>query len=912
MDSNTFSYGSEWYKWDLHVHTASSFDYKYKGKDADKLLAKAWHDNKISAVVITDHFVIDYGRILRLRELAGDITILPGFEMRTDKGASNLHVISIFSEKADLKLLSDDFAAILMRDKAQEGETNENLYRKFDDIISFTKERKGLLSIHAGAKINGIDEQITNSLKVAQAIKIEIARNIDIFEIGKMEDILNYKSKVFTSIKEKPLVICSDNHDPRKYEIKEYLWIKASPSFEGLKQTIYEPSERISIEHNYPYSSRLNCLSSINLQNVYWFPKNPLILNKGLVTIMGARGSGKTALLDLIAVGLDSYDEGNASFIKKAQESFRTIEFSIDHSDTGHKIARYPINIDFDEPPKAKYLSQQFVEKLCSEKGASDALLNEIEKFVFNALPIQDRYDKDNFSELRSYLCSSSKKSIENLRNKIAACSNEIANVVQIKETKKIKLDKYNTIKNEIEQIRKKFPSLNNEVKKKIILEIANTDSEINKLTTKLTMLNKSKEELKNIEGHILQINAYLSNEIEVLLEKLEKFDLTEKQKALFCFSFPKKTIDIIREKYLALEKQTNELLGERDNPPEKTLNWYNNKKSSLSKGLSGFSVNEQNSLRLNSLLASKQKDMDSLNKEIKSIDNMSIDEIISKRSSYYKKIFFELTSQAEILQNLYNPLSETLQNSSPDYQPLSFYIRYDINIKSWATEGESLIDLRKYTEKKAEPLQGKRIKKGTLYEIAKEYFADAWKTCNPEKAVKAMEDFADEAQLLSKILKENITRETFANWLYSTDHIKIHYEIKYEDVSIEQLSPGTKGIVLMILFLKLDQNDNKPLLIDQPEDNLDPESVYNKLVPYFREARKRRQILMVTHNPNLVVGTDSDQVIVAKQERVAGKELPVFSYFAGGLEESEIIESVCSILEGGREAFEKRRMRFS
>ena len=61
--------GSEWRKWDLHVHTASSYDYKYKGSDSDELLVNAWIEHGIQAVAITDHFIIDAQRIKRLRDL---------------------------------------------------------------------------------------------------------------------------------------------------------------------------------------------------------------------------------------------------------------------------------------------------------------------------------------------------------------------------------------------------------------------------------------------------------------------------------------------------------------------------------------------------------------------------------------------------------------------------------------------------------------------------------------------------------------------------------------------------------------------------------------------------------------------------------------------------------------------------
>ena len=147
--------------------------------------------------------------------------------------------------------------------------------------------------------------------------------------------------------------------------------------------------------------------------------------------------------------------------------------------------------------------------------------------------------------------------------------------------------------------------------------------------------------------------------------------------------------------------------------------------------------------------------------------------------------------------------------------------------------------------------------------------------------------------------------------WLFSTVHIRLEYAIVYDDQDIERLSPGTRGIVLLTLYLSIDEWDRRPLLIDQPEENLDPKSVFDELVAYFREARTRRQVILVTHNANLVVNTDADQVIVASAERLQPTGLPRLSYRAGGLEDPAIRREVCSLLEGGERAFLERERRY-
>jgi len=146
--------------------------------------------------------------------------------------------------------------------------------------------------------------------------------------------------------------------------------------------------------------------------------------------------------------------------------------------------------------------------------------------------------------------------------------------------------------------------------------------------------------------------------------------------------------------------------------------------------------------------------------------------------------------------------------------------------------------------------------------------------------------------------------------WLYGTDHISIDYGLEYEGTDIQQLSPGTRGIVLLLLYLSVDVDDDRPLIIDQPEENLDPKSIFEELVERFKEARSRRQIIVVTHNANLVVNTDADQVIVAERKEHRAGKLPVLSYRSGGIENPSIRNAVCEILEGGRDAFIQRAKR--
>ena len=164
--------------------------------------------------------------------------------------------------------------------------------------------------------------------------------------------------------------------------------------------------------------------------------------------------------------------------------------------------------------------------------------------------------------------------------------------------------------------------------------------------------------------------------------------------------------------------------------------------------------------------------------------------------------------------------------------------------------------------------------------------------------------------------LRKDRTAKEFADWFYNTDDFAVTYSIKFDGKDLLLLSPGEKGIVLLLLYLEAENEDNRPLIIDQPDDNLDNVSVYPSLIQYFRTRKRTRQIIIITHNPNLVVNTDADQVFVANFD---GSRSPKIAYRSGALEDTNpnapvqgVREEVCKILEGGTEAFQLREKRYA
>jgi len=146
-----------------------------------------------------------------------------------------------------------------------------------------------------------------------------------------------------------------------------------------------------------------------------------------------------------------------------------------------------------------------------------------------------------------------------------------------------------------------------------------------------------------------------------------------------------------------------------------------------------------------------------------------------------------------------------------------------------------------------------------------------------------------------------------FYNYLFSLEYIEPIYELKLGSKSISQLSPGEKGALLIVFYLMLDR-DNIPLIIDQPEENLDNESIYKILTKFIRLAKQRRQLIMVTHNPNLAIVGDAEQIIYVTIDKKNDNQ---FSFKSGSIENPVINKHASDILEGTLKAFDLRRLKY-
>lgn len=935
------SRGSEWNRWDLHLHTASSYDYKYKGGDADELLCQMLKENKIKAVAITDHFKIDKDRIESLRSKAPGIVFFPGVELRTDKGANNLHLILIFSEETDLDDLSGDFDAIMIRQKAKSADSDETIYWEFGDIVDFAKEHDALISIHAGRKTNGIDKEITNALPVKEAIKADIAGDIHFFEIGKKRDIEDYQQHVFKVIEPKPLIMCSDNHTPKEYFVKERLWIKADLTFDGLKQCLYQPQERVYIGNVPPVLDRVNKNKQNNVSSIScsridepanadsnWFNFD-IPLNPSMVAIIGNKGSGKSAFSDIIGHICHCNTMGSASFLNDKRFRKSPKNYATDYSatltwlDEETRNSCLAENQDDSSIEDAQYLPQKYIEDVCNNFG--DIFQKEINKVIFSYVDKAERGEAQDLDGLVKSKARPLEIGFQDERTRLEDINSRIIELER-KKTKEYR-------KTISESLAKATETLNRHEKSKPtnVTKPEQKESDV-EYQTKLGKINQDiqtiKDKIKKDTDRIAEINTFI-NDIQAVVAQIS---LLQTQ-----FGEVQSQIEALVRKYALEGSECTAKLITPEVFLKRQISKTEGEKNSLQNNISA--EKDGLSTKLASLETEKETLISSADVEEKLYQKYLADliewkekksEIIGDKDTDGSIEFFKyeldyidtkLDSEYKALvvdrDNITKQLYEGIIELSKIYQGIYAPVQGEIS--------QLLGNLEDGVQFQAEVfMKETNIAQDILNFINQKYNGKYGRSHNSLQEIEAYiknTDFGNEDSVMGFVheMSEVITsdfetaekrvsrRQEFYDFIFGLKYIGVDFKLKMGGRSLDELSPGERGIVLLIFYLALSK-ESKPIIIDQPEDNLDNQSVYSKLVPCICRAKQRRQVIIVTHNPNIAVACDAEQIIYCEKNKNANQ----ICYESGAIENLVIRDHVVNVLEGTMPAFDLRRLKYN
>lgn len=717
---------------------------------------------------------------------------------------------------------------------------------------------------------------------------------------------------------------------------ERYCWVKGRPAFDTLRQACIDPDNRAYVGPEPPPSGAPSqSISRITVSDAPWLTTTEIGLNPGLVAIIGPRGSGKTALADIIAAGCDAIHESDergfrpsASFIQRARDLLGTARVETAWRG-GDSVVRALDGSDTPMPStaRARYLSQSFVEELCSSTGMTDELVREIERVIFEAHPVAERDGTLDFHELLEKRATRYRTQRHREEEAIVTLSERIGLELE-KDREKAAL------KQKVDAAEKKIAQFTKD-RAKLVAKGSEKRAE------QLAEVVAAAEAVQNvIRGHSDQVQSLLSLQDEVrdlrenkapeMLRVSQERHIESKLKAEDWQAFLVDYKGDVDAQLRALLEKANKLLsskrGTTPSAPEQEGGSFIPAGSKLQDlPLAVLTAEVQRLEKLVNADSLAQRRFATLSRSIaaetaarRSLQDKHADaagakararQLQDERDAAYKRVFEAIEAEEGVLTSLYEPLMVRLRAAEGTLSRLSFSIGRVVDVAGWAARAENeLVDLRR---------QGPFRGRGSLSALTDDTLRPAWEAGDAGTVASALAKFRDDYH--EELLAHSIVPKgdadyrawlkRFAKWLFSTDHISLRYAVGYNGVDLGKLSPGTRGIVLLLLYLALDDQDARPLIIDQPEENLDPKSVFDELVGLFEDARANRQVIMVTHNANLVVNTDADQVIVA-EAAPRGGGLPTISYSSGGLEEAGIRRLVCDTLEGGEEAFRARSRR--
>lgn len=978
--------GSLWHRWDPHLHTpgtALNDQYKGAGPWEDFLKAVETSDPPIRALGITDYFGIErYEQVLG-QQLMGRLPnvglIFPNVELRLSietvkASAINIHLLFSpedtdhveqikrflleldFSyqggpyrcQRSDLIRLGRAHKPNLTEDEAARSEGANQFKVKLDQLMEAWAKNDWIKN-NALIAVAGGEKDGTSGLRDATASfaaqRKHVERIAHIVFSASPQQISFWLGRGPASVAElesqyngtKPCLHGSDAHSSAKVgqpDASRFCWLKGDLTFESLRQACIEPAERVYIGAEPPRGAlEGHTISALSVTDAPWISSGTVELNPGLIAVIGARGSGKTALADLIAAGGFALSPhlNERSFIFRAKNHLGDSSAEL-HWASGAKTGNRLTHVDAEElldSPHVQYLSQQFVDQLCSAEGLNDALVVEMERVIFNAHALTDRLGADSFKELLDMRLEASRQKRKRQQQILTRASADLTDERVKKSNLKALNKEHDEKKSAIEKDKTDRKSLVAKGNEERALRHEQVSLACDAKRQQVEHAMRRHQSLLLLQSDVLDFRA---RQAPILLNdlKIEREDagLSATDWEAFKVDYVGTVDSLLTERIKQASVLVAGLKGPAKTDPsihqspdpmvalilqganlaDQTLSLLERELERL-RALVG--VDAQNAKRYATLSEKITKAEGALAKVLRQIEHIQgaddrIHALIETRREAYAGIFEAITEEEQELGALYAPIKERIDQAAGSLSKLSFSVRRLIDLEQWAGTGEALLDLRTNG-----PFKGR----GELLRVAREGLLPAWATGDAAQAATALLEFvkANEVALKTHMPEGSDLRiwsRSVSDWLYGTDHITVGYGLQYDGVDIEQLSPGTRGIVLLLLYLAIDAEDDRPLIIDQPEENLDPQSIFQELVHRFRDARKRRQIIIVTHNANLVVNTDADQVIVATCGAHRPGQLPLITYDSGGLENPRIRRHVCDILEGGERAFKERAKR--
>ena len=981
--------GSTWARWDLHLHAPGTKLSNSFGDASDENLRRYADELERSGVQvfgITDYFSFDsYFAVTKAYQAAypdGNKLFIPNIEFRLtetiSKDARHVHTHVLIdpsaATEAKLRTLLSDLKTHISREGGwvrcgelsstgdyEQATVGITELRKALDAVFPDRTAYMIVTAANNDGLKGVDTKSPRSISISDELDkasdafFGSSKNTDYFlKINRYEG--------GSPSEPKPVFTGSDAHsfeDLARLSGDEVgyagTWIKADLTFRGLRQTLFEPKGRVHIGEKptvlrrqdqdatrFIAELRIDHVAGYSGGNGSWFEDVVIPFNPELTAIIGNKGSGKSAVADILGLLGESRQSEHFSFLtdRTQNRKFRQKGYAenfvgaLTWASGAKPEKQLDQDVDLKKPEVVKYLPQNYFESLTNEIEVK-AFRKEIEEVVFSHVEESDRMGKSTFTELEELKTAQSKSDISALKVRLRELNMEIVGLEE-QANPATKAALYEKRKQKNEEYRVLEASKPPEVKKpegetqeqKVITDqigrVRQDQSDLERrgkeAVERLSLLKSDLVGLGDIKEAVTGLDSQIKNAKEELRAACMRFNLdidaiiqhqidaTTIDAKISSISAKIKTLEADGEVAVTDETELSTLVSVPD--LRRAHRFLSEKLKGLQETLSGPQRRYQRYVEAMSDLTAKMaavmgEDDNPKPGTIKDIENRIRyieNDLIAKLNDKYidrDQISRSIFEAKKKVRAFYEALKSSVEQRLTTVRSGEFEVTIDASFVPSHELPERFFDL----VNQAASGRFRGTAQGGA-ELETRISETDWNDVGSVLAFVSGIIDAIRAENVSKQVKDV---KRLYDLLYSFEYFDARYELRLGGKNLNQLSPGEKGLLLLVFYLHLDK-EKTPLIIDQPEDNLDNDSIFSVLATCIREAKKSRQVILVTHNPNLAVGADAEQIIHVSLDKSSGYK---FSYKSGSIENPMINDVIVRILEGSKPAFVQRRLKY-
>ncbi|MGX7949484.1 TrlF family AAA-like ATPase [Oleidesulfovibrio alaskensis] len=937
----TFCYkGMRWLKCDLQMQTPADArhwagDRLEAGQEAAaaKAFAEACYEKGLDVVGITDHNFLSKDFIPHLqtafdeieREFSHKITLFPGFEFEAAGVGRGVHVLCLFEPGTDLTRLDSILTECgvsypRMNAAGQLEKSDKNL----KEILRTTQDKYGGIVIMPHATSNdGIfdNDSIAEWLQQDQftnpdLLAVEVPKPVHLMSAGYQRLLRSGDDcqpgwkrirpiATLMSSDNKKLVDFDEHQKPTPNSIGyRYSWFKMSePSIESLRQAFLDHESRIILPEDVTTDThpaqrvRQATIKSISIKNVAFLADQQVHFSPNMNCVIGGRGSGKSTLLEYLRIilGKDKskdLDYGTKERIKRVRDTLNEPRAEVE----------------------VCWVSADGVEDRIVWQNGSPTVqgrdLADPETF-FNSLPLRF-YSQQQLNRLtESKIDDGSVRQAQRLLELVDGFTkNELDELADREHKLKLQIQdafsnlrKAKTLEKDYKRLQQEHQELDRQWKAR---------SEIQEDARQHQLLKAEARYLEGLAGTPGKQFTDVASLAETIAASHVAFQVTDSTHAAWFRQFDDKVkaakdslARTIRDAVEQFEAAVEDL---KTNDPawnaiREELDQADAKFSEAcaAKGLTTDDVGHLQ--EINQSRTKKQREIDETGAEIQRLKEAAGDTglLMQQLHQIWRDQFQKRVEAAERANELavlnegrqrFIEVSAKYQQDHKNFRELwQSFAPSDGRTrlgKNWESCGETLYTLFTGQEDAESPWQ-----------VLEERLSVEQGSTGP--------DFGSNSQDLFQHIQDNLERweKLRCSRVQDTVDMKLFRADGSTAGSIAEgsLSDGQRNTAALALLLA---QEGGPLVIDQPEDELDSNFVFRELIPMLRKVKSKRQLIMATHNANLPVNGDAELVYAFEARDGKGEALA-----CGGLDQASVTKAVLDIMEGTEEAFRRRREKY-